>query len=91
MILPADEPVQEGFVEVAALTRKEVERMVVAYQFDLRTNEIKTTLVPNPSAGREHFFKAYRLNGDPIEPVVLRERSREMAEAAYVPDLGDDE
>ncbi|WP_199559139.1 hypothetical protein [Nioella nitratireducens] len=57
--------------------------MVVAYNFDLRTNELNTELVPNPNAGREHVFKAYRLDGDPLTPVTLVERSREKAEAAY--------
>jgi len=43
--------------------------------------KLGTTLVPNPNAGQEHVFKVYRLQGDPAEPVVLRERSREKAEA----------
>jgi len=64
--------------------------MVVAYQFDLRTNELDTTLVPNPSAGREHLFKAYRLKGDPTETLELRERSREIAEATLNLDNEDD-
>ena len=83
LILPADMPVDDDLVEVSGLTRHEVERMVAAYNFDLRTNELKTTLVPNPNAGTEHFFKAYRLRGDPIAPLTLRERSREIAEQAY--------
>lgn len=80
LILPEDQPVQEDLREITSLTRREVERMVVAYQFDLRTNELQTTLVPNPSAGHEHVFKAYCLNSDPIEPMKLRECSREIAE-----------
>jgi len=57
--------------------------MVVAYNFDLRTNELKTDLVPNPNAGKKHVFKAYRMHGDPLTPVKLVERSREKAELAY--------
>ena len=83
LILPADMPVDDDLIENATLTRCEVERMVVAYNFDLRSNQLKTTLVPNPSAGTEHVFRAYRMQGDPIAPVVLRERSREIAEQAY--------
>ena len=83
LLLPADMPVDDDLVEVSSLTRREVERMVAAYNFDLRSNELKTTLVPNPSAGTAHFFKAYRLRGDPIAPLTLRERSREIAEQAY--------
>jgi len=87
LILPEAHAVDDDLVEVATLTRSEVERMVVAYNFDLRTNSLETTLVPNPNAGRAHVFKAYRLEGDPMEPVHLCERSREIAEHAYADDL----
>lgn len=90
LILPVDQPVDGDLVEVALLNRKEVERMVIAYQFDLITNELQTTFVPNPNAGCEHIFKAYRLNGDSMEAVVLREHSREIAESAFNLDGEDD-
>jgi hypothetical protein len=83
LILPADHPVDNDLVEIATLTRREVESMAVAYNFDLRTNELQTSLVPNPNAGREHVFKAYRLTGDSTEMVALRERSREIAELTF--------
>ena len=83
LILPDDMPVDDDLVEIATLTRREVERMVVAYNFDLRSNTLKTELVPNPNAGKEHVFKAYRMQGDPLTPVTLVERSRGKAEAAY--------
>ena len=83
LILPADMPADDDLVEIGRLTRREVERMVVAYNFDLRSNDLTTTLVPNPTAGTEHAFKAYRLEGDPVGPIVLRERSREIAERAF--------
>ena len=73
LIVPDDDPIDDGFVEVGTLVRREVEQMVVAYSFDLCTNNISTTRVPNPNAGREHIFKAYRVQGDPLEPVFLRE------------------
>ena len=57
--------------------------MVVAYNFDLRSNGLKTILAPNPSVGTEHVFKTYRLRGDPIVPVKLRERSRKTIEQVY--------
>ena len=79
LIVPVDTLVDADLVEIGELTRREVAQMVVAYQFDLRTNEISTTLVPNPSAGREHVFKIFRLDGDPVEGVSLVERSREKA------------
>ncbi|MDE0433991.1 MAG: hypothetical protein OXH92_08265 [Bryobacterales bacterium] len=83
LILPADMPADDDLVEIGRLTRREVDRMVVAYKFDLRSNDLTTTLVPNPSAGTEHAFRAYRLQGDPVGPIVLRERSREIAERQF--------
>ena len=72
LILPADMSVESDLMEVGILARREVEYMVVAYQFDLRTNELDTTLVRNPNAGCEHVFKAWRVNEDPEEQVTLR-------------------
>lgn len=63
LILPAGMPADDDLVEIERLTRREVDRMVVAYKFDLRSNDLTTTIVPNPSAGTEHIFKAYRLDG----------------------------
>jgi hypothetical protein len=90
LILPHDYEVDAELVEVGTLTRCEVDQMVVAYRFDLRTNELATTQVPNPTAGRKHIFKAYRMEGDTIEPVSLRERARVLAELTPAGD-GDDE
>lgn len=70
--------------EVGTLTRREVDCVVVACSFDLRSNQIETTLFPNPNAGREHVFKAYRIQGDLPEPVTLRERSRVLRELARI-------
>ena len=80
LILPAEMNVEDGVFEISTLTRREVERGVGAYTFDLRSNELDTTLVENPNAGREHVFKVYRADGDPEAPVSLRERSRALAE-----------
>jgi len=76
LILPTNHPVDDDLIDLGTLTRREVEDVVVAYSFDLVTNEIETTLVLNPSAGREHAFKAYCVPGEPVEPVALRNRSR---------------
>ena len=77
---PEHEPIDAGLVEVGTLIRREVEQVVVAYSFDLRTNQLETTLLPNPSAGQEHIFKAYRLEGDPPDYVSLRSRAKILAE-----------
>ena len=83
LILPENMPADEDLGEIATLTRREVEHMVVAYNFDLRSNELKPELVPNPNSGKEHVFKAYRMDGDPLTSVSLVERSREKAKLSY--------
>lgn len=89
LIVPANTPVDGDFVKVGDLVRCEVDQIVAAYSFDLRKNEISTELVPNPQAGREHHFAAYRMKGESETPVSLVERSREMFEAGLT--VADDE
>lgn len=80
LILPEGHAVDDDLVEVGTLTRLEVDQVVVAYSFDLRTNEISTTKVSNPRAGCEHRFKAYRDAGDPTDPVTLRLRNTVLSD-----------
>ena len=80
LIVPEDHGVDDDLIEVGILTRREVDHVVIAYSFDLLTNEIATTNVPNPSAGREHVFKAYRVAGDPADAVTLRTRNQVPAD-----------
>ncbi len=75
LVLPVDMEVEDDLVEISTMTRREAGRITAAYTLDLRTNELVTSLVDNPNAGREHVFKAYRLDGDPSDEVRLRERS----------------
>lgn len=96
LIVPAGERVDPEFIEVGTLRRSEVDQMVVAYSFDLRTNNLSTSLVQNPSSGREHVFKAYRLPNEPRDPVTLRDRTqvlRELSESqsAYAADENGDD
>ena len=91
LIVPEGHAVDVDMVEVGTLTRREVDKVVVAYSFDLRTNELATTKVANPNAGREHVFKAYRVESDPVDAVTLRARNQilaalEAAEAAVEDD-----
>ena len=57
----------EGFLETNALqrigrlVRKEAATLVIGYKFDLRTNDLILETIPNPSAGTEHAFEAWRL------------------------------
>ncbi len=80
LILPEGHAVDADLIEVGALMRREVDQAAMAYSFNLWTNEIATTNVPNPNAGREHGFKAYRVAGDPADAVTLRVRQRVLAE-----------
>ncbi|MXW48949.1 MAG: hypothetical protein F4X81_09345 [Gammaproteobacteria bacterium] len=65
----------KGLFEISTLVRREAERIVVAYTFDLRSNELRTDLLTNPNAGRKHVFKAYRMDGDPDTPVSMAQQS----------------
>jgi hypothetical protein len=64
LILPAKANPGGGFELVADLSRKEAPQLVVAYNFDLRTNELVADVLPNPNAGRKHLFRAWRLKGE---------------------------
>ena len=73
LILPAECLIPDGYFEVGTLTRREATQLIIGYAFDLRTNTIVPETVPNPHAGREHVFKAMRLDGSPTETVAMRD------------------
>ena len=94
LILPASETVGDGLFPVGTLTRREVNEVVGAYSFNLTTNDLDTTLVPNPNGCQEHVFTAYRVAGDPADPVTLRSREavfQELDAAAARADADDEE
>lgn len=72
LILPSDIEGSEDFTAVGELTRKEALELIVGYSFDLQTNAIIPKTVPNPGAGTEHTFRAWRLKGSLKTPVVMR-------------------
>ena len=61
LIVPDGTVAPDGFRDVGRLLRTEAADLVVAYRFDLRSNELSTERMPNPNAGRKHRFVAYRL------------------------------
>lgn len=71
LIIPADIRVSDRFQEVGAIVRKETNRLLVAYTFNLQTNILTPQWVDNPDAGNEHHFKAYRLQSDALSIVSL--------------------
>jgi hypothetical protein len=73
LILPAGMDVAlAGLDQVGALTRQEANANIVGYAFDLRTNLLSAQTEPNPSAGREHRFHAWRFPGGVQQPVAMR-------------------
>lgn len=71
LILPEDFGADDRYQVVGNLTRVEAETLVVGYNFDLRTNELSAERVPNPKAGTQHRFVAYRLKGQASKPVSM--------------------
>lgn len=73
VILPEDFPIDGRFREVGNLVRIEAKELVVAYKFDLRSNTLTAEMMPNPDAGKQHSFIAYRLTSQSTKPVSLIE------------------
>lgn len=71
LLVPASWKPPQGFKSVGNVIRVEAARLVVGYEFDLKTNEIAAKTIPNPSAGKEHRFVAYRVALDSDKPVAL--------------------
>jgi hypothetical protein len=71
LILPANIETDARYKQVGQLKRIEADSLVVGYKFDLRTNELKVERIPNPQAGTEHHFLAYRLIDQATKPVSM--------------------
>ena len=82
LILPADFRVDSRFRAVGKLVRREAQKLIVGYRFDLRTNALKPELVENPASGTEHKFVAYRLRASATEAVAMRPQREVIAEVA---------
>lgn len=85
LVLPAEAVPDEGFEAIGDLARIEAEQLVVAYKFDLRTNNLIPELIPNPNAGREHNFRAWRLAGEAGERKVEMTHGGVPTDVAEVP------
>jgi len=81
LILPESFPVTRALKQVGTLVRKEADRLIVSYIFDLRHNILKPKTIPNPSAGREHIFQVWRLESGSDEPVVMHEAAEVNSES----------
>ncbi len=72
LILPATISPGGELVQVGELKRVEAAKIIVGYSFDLKTNELTAQAVPNPDAGKEHAFRAWRTKGEKGDPASMR-------------------
>lgn len=73
LITPKDMEMPDNFKKVGKLVRKETSNLIVDYTFDLRSNDLVPRTIPNPTAGKEHSFYAWRLEDGSDEQVSMRE------------------
>jgi hypothetical protein len=81
LILPAGTATDERVECMGELIRHEVDRLLVAYSFDFRTNSLTPEFTENPRAGQAHAFRAYRVRGQEGDPVTLVDARAALAEA----------
>lgn len=72
LILPESDKVDDRLQAKGELVRTEAQHLVVGYNFNLQTNEIQSDTIPNPNAGKEHKFLAYRIQGDRSPSVKMK-------------------
>jgi hypothetical protein len=80
LILPEDMEPDGRFQAVGKLSRVEANELVIAYNFNLQTNELKAERISNPRAGVEHGFVAYRLANDSSKSVSMVAQARILAD-----------
>jgi len=76
---------------IGELVRVEAANLVVAYRFDLRTNDLAPDTIPNPDAGHEHRFRAWRLEGEAGERrVEMTPRPEQALPGSSDPEVDDE-
>ncbi|NMP23739.1 hypothetical protein [Sulfobacillus harzensis] len=73
LIVPEEFEPNSRFRLVGELERREAQEIVIGYHFDLRTNVIESTRIPNPTAGVSHRFRAYRLKTQADKIVTMQD------------------
>jgi hypothetical protein len=86
LITPENMDGDDRLERVGTLVRRETEQVVTGYTFNLQTNELRPNLAPNPSAGTEHEFGAYRVRGVGTGAVEMRTK-----DGALVVEVEDEE
>ncbi len=74
LIIPSNLSVPSIFKKVGDLIRTEADHLVIGYEFDLLSNNIKAKTMLNPNAGKKHYFSAYRLMKDSNKEVKVSKR-----------------
>lgn len=90
LILPAAVDASANFMGVGELKRKEAEELIVGYSFNLTTNELVPQKIPNPSAGKEHIFRTWRLKGSSMTSATMREFKTSEIEADLTEEVSDE-
>jgi len=88
LVLPAATKVGTGFAPVGDLLRVEADEVIIGYAFDLKTNALSPEKIKNPMAGKQHAFRAWRVEGQQGDNVSMRAPE---AIAEMTPDELDDE
>lgn len=71
LILPS-EMKAPGLVRVGDLCRRECDQLVVGYTYDRPTDDLSPKLIDNPTAGKEHYFTAWRAKGASQDAVCMK-------------------
>jgi hypothetical protein len=88
LVLPEGDEPGEGFIEVGRLFRVETANIITGYTFDLVANTLIPQTAPNPHAGQEHAFCAWRVAGGSTDPVTLRPYNPAEVELEVADDEG---
>ncbi len=76
LIMPEYFDPGDDLFAVGDLSRVESPRVILGYSVDLKTNELSPETAPNPGAGIEHRFRAWRLKGSAADRVTMSVVSR---------------
>lgn len=72
LITKTDFTPDDTLKKVGSFKRKEAERLIRGYTFDMIEQKLTAAYIPNPNAGREHCFDVYREASDNGPLVDLR-------------------
>ncbi|MCC5847877.1 MAG: hypothetical protein JJU29_07260 [Verrucomicrobia bacterium] len=80
-ITPSTWKAPNSLKAVGELSRTEATKLVVGYEFDLKSNRINAKTIPNPSSGNEHCFTAYRIKKDSDTCVAMTQTDQNSVQS----------